>query len=281
MFKLIKWIGISTVGLGAVSYFMFGGHALSYVSTAASSIRDGISKSIPIEFELKRAAKLVKDIEPQVRKGHRQLVQAEVELEKLQRDVAFLSESVQISEKGLKTATAALSLETTVGYQLADWKGRDRIEYRLERTFEKHKNNVEMLKSKKALIVRQGRVVTAAREHLEAIKKQKNYLEDMIADLKTQKAQLDTLQASSKSINFDDPESALGQAKETLAKIKERLDVSQRCLEEELFFETSAEKLPTNRDVAAEIRYYFDAHAQESQSQHVPVKTGKRLSQVR
>ena len=279
MFKLIKWIGIGVVGVAATSYFMFGGHALSYVSTAASSIRDGISDSIPVEFELKRASKLIKDIGPQVRKGHQQLVRAEVELEKLQKDVAYLSDSVQISEKRLKAATAVLHGEDTASYRLADWRGRERIEYRLERTFEKHKNNVEMLKSKRALIERQDKVVTAAREHLNAIKKQKSYLEDMIADLKTQKAQLDTLRASSRNINFGDPDTALGQAKKTLARIKERLDVSQRCLEEEMFFETSGERLPANRDVAAEIRQYFNGEV--AQSGVVTVEMGKKLSQIR
>lgn len=278
MFKLIKWIGIGTVGVIATGYFLFGGNALSYFSTAASSLRAGISDSIPVEFELKRAAKLIKDIEPQIRKGHRQLIQAEVELEKLEKDVSFLSESVQISEKGLKSATVALSGEHTASYQLADWRNRERIEYHLERTFDKHKNNTEMLKSKRALILRQGRVVSAAREHLTAIKKEKNRLEDMIAELRTQKAQLDTLRASSQNINFDDPQTALGQAKETLAKLKERLDISQRCLEEEMFFETGVVQELSDRDVAAEIRQYF---ADQDASEVVTVKMGRKLSQIR
>ncbi len=278
MFKLIKWIGIGTVGAATAGYFLFGSNTLSYVDTAFSSIRDEINGSIPIEFELKRASKLVKDIDPQVRKGHRQLIQAEVELEKLQKDVAYLRESVQKSEKRLKAASAAID-RGEASYQLADWREHQRLEYHLERTFEKHQNNEEMLKSKTALIERQSKVVTAARQHLGAIKKQKSYLVDMIADLRTQKAQLDTLQASSRTISFDDPDTALGQAKESLAKLKERLDVAQRCLEEEMFFDGASEFKPSGRDIAAEIQDYFSE--QGAGNRAVTIEMGDKLSQVR
>jgi hypothetical protein len=101
----------------------------------------------------------------------------------------------------------------------------------------------------------------------------------MIADLRTQKAQLDTLKASSRTINFDDPDTALGQAKESLAKLKERLDVAQRCLEEEMFFDEGSEFTPSSRDIAAEIHDYFTS--KDGVNRAVTVEMGDKLSQVR
>ena len=72
--------------------------------------------------------------------------------------------------------------------------------------------------------------------------------------LKTQKRQLDALAASSRTIQLDD--TALGRAREVLDEVKNRLDVAQRMLEDELFFEPEGAGGP-RRDIVSEVRRFL------------------------
>ena len=255
MFKFLKWMVIGTVAVGAGGYLLFGSHIGSYLGTAASQIRQGISESIPIEFELKRAANLVREIEPQLHDAKREVAQAEVDLERLRDDVERLEQEVSVGERKLKTVSAAMSGDGAT-YQLASYD-RTRRQFDLERTFDAYKNNVALLRGKRALIERQERAATAARLKLDAVRTEKARLEDMIAALTTQKRLVDSQAASVQSLEIDD--SALSRAREALEDIKNRLDVAQRMLEDDVFAgETNG---PSDRDIAAEIQEFFAEEA--------------------
>ena len=83
---------------------------------------------------------------------------------------------------------------------------------------------------------------------------------DLVGQLKTQKAQIDAMKASARNFEFDD--SALGQAKQALSEVKERLDVAQKMLSDDLFFEqgmTTAGQ--PKRDILKEIKVHFSEQA--------------------
>ena len=256
--KLIKWTAIGAIGASAAGFFLFGDHAFSYLSTAASSIREGVNDKIPIEFELKRAEALIREIDPQIHEGKRQVAQAEVELENLEREVERLEEAVERGSHKLRAVTAKFGDGVTMA-QLAS-TSKYRVELDLERTFDTYRNNTALLDGKRALIERQAKAVAAARSHLDAVRSEKANLEDMIATLKTQKKQVDALAASSRNFEFDD--TALGQAKDVLASVRKRLDVQQRLIEDEIYFEAGAAKTAMGdeprRDIVAEIREHFE-----------------------
>ena len=252
MFKFLKWIAIGTVAVGAGGYLLFGSHIGSYIGTAANQIRQGISDSIPIEFELKRAANLVREIEPQLFDAKREVAQAEVDLERARDEVERLERDVKSGELRLRTASAAMSGEGA-SYQLASYD-RTRVQLGLERTFDSYKNNLALLKGKRGLIERQERAVAAARVRLDAVRTEKARLEDMIGALTTQKRLVDAQAASSRSLEIDD--SALSRAREVLDEIKNRLDVAQRMLEDEVFPGEGA-SAALNRDIASEIEAFF------------------------
>ena len=153
---------------------------------------------------------------------------------------------------------------------------RVRVEMDLERTFESYRNNVAMLKGKRALIDRQSHAVAAARTHLDAVRSEKARLQDMIAALKTQKRQLDALAASSTHISLDD--TALGQAREVLNEVKNRLDIAQKMLEDDIFFEGPVAAYKSNRDIVGEIAKYF---ADTGETEGVTVEVVEALTEVR
>ena len=253
MLKFIKWVAIGTVATVAGGYFVFGSHIMSYLGTAANSIRDGISGQIPIDFELKRAENLIREIDPQLHSARRDVAEAQVELADLEKTVERLERQVQQDERKLKTVSTALADGGEVDFRLATYE-RTRVEINLSRTFDNYKNNLALLDGKRALIERQAKAVAAAQSHLDAVRAEKARLEDMVAALKTQKKQLDTLAANSKTIELDD--TALGRARDVLENVKRRLDVAQKMLEDDIFFAGGTEQ-GSDQDIALEIQRYF------------------------
>ncbi len=67
-FKLIKWAAIGIVAVAGVGYFVFGEHLGSYAQTMTNSVRESVRGKIPIEFELKRASRLIRAIEPEIKR---------------------------------------------------------------------------------------------------------------------------------------------------------------------------------------------------------------------
>lgn len=257
MFKLIKWSVIGAVTLGAAGLFVFGDHFGSYFSTISNSVRESVRGSIPVEFEIKRAEKLIRAIDPEIHDCKREVARAEVELEHLVREVARLGKTVAKQERKLKNGSSLLTDAKVSSFALSGRSySRRRVEIDLGRTFEIYKNNKAMLMSKTALIERQTMAVGASRAKLDSVRTRKAELENTIASLKVQKHYLDALAASSRRLDLDD--SALSHATEVLAEVKKRLDVAQRMIEDDIFFTEGikADKMP-NRDILKEIRLHF------------------------
>ncbi len=258
MFKLIKWSLITVIVVGGLGFAVLGDHFGSYIGTVGSSVRDSVRGNIPIEFEIKRAEKLIRAIDPEVNECKREVARAEVELDHLVRNVARLEKLVQKQERKLKSGQKLLSDVQTSSHELATGRvySRRRVEIDLGRTFEMFKNNKAMLKSKQALIERQTVAVSASRIKLDSVRTRKVELENTIAALKVQKKHLDALAASNRRFDLDD--SALGRATEVLADVKKRLDVTQKMIEDDMFFADGItdEKTP-NRDILKEISLHF------------------------
>jgi len=264
--KLFKFSVVGVVGVAALGYFLFGDHASSYLSTMTGSVREGVRGKIPVEFQIKRAEKLIKAIEPEIQGCKRDVAGAEVELENLERDVDRLDGEVAKAEKKLKAAgavTVCADGGTVPARYASNGLANRRQELDLERTFDSYRNTVAILRGKKALIERQGKAVAAARTRLDTVRSEKARLEDLIGMLKTQKAQLDALAAGSKRFDLDD--SNLSKAKEVLAEVKKRLDVAQRMIEDDTIFAGASEQhANSDRDIGKEIREYF-ASGEEAQ----------------
>jgi chromosome segregation ATPase len=256
--KLIKWSALGLAGTAAAAFFLFGEHTTSYIGTMASSVRENVRGKIPVEFELKRAERLVADIEPQIDGCKRDVARAEVELTELDHEIENIDATVGRDERKLKAGREVLaSASGDAVYELAGRHyDRSRVELDMMRTLEAHRANVNILKSKKALRSRQAQAVEAARARLDAVRAQKTRLEDQIASLKIQKRQLDAMSATSHRFDLDD--SALSKAKELLTRVKKELDVAQRVIEDDLYHaEGIAFAVPEGVNVVKEIDEFF------------------------
>ncbi len=274
--KAVKWTILGTLVLGGAGFLLFGTNLGSYVGTMASSIKDGVEESIPVEFELKRAEKLIRAIEPQIESCKRDVARAEVELEELQESVEGMAKVVAHEEARLKSGARLLNGDGSATYELASDKlARRRVEIDLARTLDSFRNNQNILKTKRALIERQAEAVAAAQTRLTSVRAEKETLEDQIRVLKTQQQWVESMAAQSKRFDLDD--SALSQAKEALTKVRKRLDVAQKMLENDVIFhgdEPVADAIAT-RDVLKEIADEFGRTAPAPVRTAAVVETGR------
>jgi hypothetical protein len=234
VFKAFKMLILTGAVLGGTGFLLFGTNLGSYLGTMFSSVKEGIAGQIPVEFELKRATNLIQQIEPQIESCKRDVARAEVELEELQASVGKLEKVVGSEEKKLKAGARLLSSEgEVVGVTLAsETLTRRRYERDLQRTMDSFRNNEAILKTKRQLIERQTEAVDVAKQRLLAVRAERESLADQVRTLRTQQQWIESVAASQKRFDLDD--SALSQAKEALAKVKERLNIAQKMLENDM-----------------------------------------------
>lgn len=258
--KTFKWMLLGGAVLGGAGFLVLGTAFPSYVGTMASQVRENVVGQIPIDFELKRAEGLIRQIDPQIDTCKRDLARSEVELEELQQSVGRLEETVGGEEKKLKLGARLLSGDGQGTVQLAsDGFARRRVSADLQRTKDSYVNNVAILKAKRALIERQAKAVDTAKERLAAVRTEREALVDQVRALKAQQQQVEALAASSHRFDLDS--SALSQAKEVIAGVKKRLDIAQRMLENDMVFQgddPASVAAVEERNVLKEIHELFE-----------------------
>lgn len=260
MFKAIKILFLTGAVLGGTGFLLFGTDLGSYLGTVAASVKENVEGQIPVEFELKRAEKLIRQIEPQIENCKLDVARAEVELAELQGSVEDLEKVAVVEEKRLKAGARLLGGDgDEAQFTLAsDRMTQRRLEGDLRRTMDSYRNNQAILKTKRALIARQTEAVAVAQQRLAAVRAEKEHLEDQVRSLKTQQQMIETLAAGQKRFDLDD--SALSQAKEALSKVQKRLDVAQKLLENEMVWyggDAEAVAADPDRNVLQEIRECF------------------------
>jgi len=256
--KTFKMMLLGGAVLGGAGFVFLGTDFPSYLGTMASSVRESVTGQIPVEFELKRAEGLIRQIDPQIDTCKRDLARSEVELDELHQSVARLDQLVQAQEKKLRVGARLLSGDDSTSVELAvDNGARRRVSADLQRTKDSYVNNAAILKAKRALIERQERAVDAAKQRLVAVRTEREALEDQVRSLKTQQQQVEALAAS--STRFDLDSTALSQAKEVIAAVRKRLDIAQRMLENDMVFQGDDPALAVveERNVLKEIDELF------------------------
>ncbi|MCP4711930.1 MAG: hypothetical protein GY869_25195 [Planctomycetes bacterium] len=225
--KVVKRSIIGLVVLGVAGGFLLGGDMLSYVSSTRNAITDGVKDAIPVEFELRRAQDLLDDIIPEMHANQRRIVEEEIEVIALQEDienseVSLVAEKVRI-EKLRNTLTSQFA-----SYQFGRHTyTRTELVDDLNRRFELYKNAKESLDWKNAELAEREKTLSAAREHLNAIRSRKELLAIQIEGLEGKHRMIQASAAGS-GIVLDN--SKLAQTEKLLKDIKKRLDKTERML---------------------------------------------------
>ncbi len=66
MVKKVVFTGGCLMILGLLC---FGHEAFSYIRTSAGCLKDSVRNSVPVEFQIERARRMIKDLKPEVRRN--------------------------------------------------------------------------------------------------------------------------------------------------------------------------------------------------------------------
>jgi peptidoglycan hydrolase CwlO-like protein len=251
----------AALGAGALA-LMFGTSAPSYVKTAFHKMRHSVKHSVPIQFDIERARQEVADLEPAIHKSREAVAEADVDIEHLQREIASTRENLADEGRGIVALRNSLDsgnvLRTGgVTYTAEEVKGE--LARRLD-----HYNAVKKIVAdrEETLKIRQKNLVSA-KEQLQNLENSKKTLAVKIDGIEARLHQIEATQAANE-FNFD--ESALAQAKKTVADLAKRVEVQARVAEAE--GRMAGKSIPIviepSRDILREVDAEFGVPASDS-----------------
>ena len=235
--------------------FFFGRDAWSYMSTSAGWVKDSVKSSVPMEFEIERARTMIKDLVPDIQKNMHVIAKEEVEVERLEKQIAQ-------SENKLNTDRASLlrlKSDLAGNQDRYEYGGRtytvSQVKLDLANRFERYKTGDATLASLREIHSARQNSLEAARQKLEGMLAAKRQLEVDVENLEARLKMVEAAQTTSE-YNFDD--SRLSRAKELISDLRTRLDVAAKMVDAQGNFhaEIPLEETATG-DIVEEVTEYF------------------------
>lgn len=236
---------------------MFGREAVSYVTTSAGWMHQTVKDAVPIEFELERARKMIRDLDPEIRKNMTLIAREEVSVERL-------GESIRKSESQLAQAKGDImklneDLQSGSEYYVYAKRTYSAKQVRddLENRFQRFKSKEDAVHHLRKVQEARQSALHAAQQKLEAMMAAKSQLEVEIEQLEARMKMVQVAQTRS-NFNFDD--SHLSRTKDLLGDIQARIDVAARLANADEHYH---EEIPvrssevTDADISDEITRYF------------------------
>jgi chromosome segregation ATPase len=244
-------------GAGAVllSALFFGRDAWSYVSTSAGWVKDSVKSSVPVEFEIERARAMIKDLVPDIQKNMHVIAKEEVEVERLQKQIAQMEEKQGADRVGL------LRLKSDLASNKGSYEygGRtftvSQVKLDMSNRFERFKTNDATLESMRQICQAREKSLSAARQKLDGMLAARRQLDVDVQNLDAKLKMVEAAQTTS-DFNFDD--SRLARCKDLISDLRTRLDVAAKMVDAQGNFQG---EIPLNEaassDIVEEVTEYF------------------------
>jgi phage shock protein A len=222
---MIRKALIAVGGVTLLSVLFFGRDAASYVTTSVGWVTDSVKSQVPIEFEIERARRMVKNLVPDIRKNMHVIAQEEVEIDRLGKEIARTEETMTREKAEIMKLKEDLATVQPVYYYAGKKYSVTQVRVDLANRFERYKTHDGMLASLREIQTHRRSSLDAARQKLENMLVAKRQLEADVAQLEANFKMVEVAQTLSEH-NIDD--SQLGRAKELIADIRTRLKVAER-----------------------------------------------------
>ena len=259
---MLKKIIIGGLGTMLVLGFVFGTDTISYLTTSAERVSDSVRDSVPIEFQIDRARKMVRDLEPEIRRSMHVIAKEEVEVEQLNKQIS------KAEAKTSKDKTEIMRLQTDLksGQSVFRYAGNSytqgEVREDLSRRFARFKTADATLGSLQDMRDARQRNLEAARQKLSAMISAQRQLRVEVENLEAKLKLVEVAQASS-DLQLDD--SQLARAKQLMTDIRARLDVAAKLASADTNFQ---DEIPLSaidsEDITDQVTEYFQLDAPES-----------------
>lgn len=255
MFKktLLAGAAVTTLGL-----LFFGRDAVSYVGTTVGWIKDSVKNSVPIDFELQRARRLIKNLVPDIRQNMQRIAAEEVEVERLARQIADNSSRLQTDRAEIVRLQGDLENNHGTLHYAGRRYSPNEVKADLSRRFERYKTHQATLDSLSQMQRARQRSLEAARRKLEGMLAAKRQLEVDVEHLEARHKMVQTAESTS-NYNFDD--SQLSRCRDMVSELRTRLDVAERMLEADVIVQDEIPlDSPAPANIVQDVADYFHAH---------------------
>ena len=246
-------------GLGAMTVLavlLLGRDAASYFGTSFGWVKSSVKNSVPVEFEIERARQMVQNLVPDIRRNMHVIAQEEVEVEKLEKQIAS-TEATLTRDRAelLRLKTDLATGQSTFQYAGRSY-GADEVKVDLANRFERFKTHDSTHKSLREILDARKRSLQAARKKLEGMFAAKRKLEVDVENLEARLKMVEVAQTTS-DYNFDD--SQLARAKDLIGDVRTRLNVAERLVHAESTISDGGIPLsePASHDIVDQVTDYF------------------------
>ena len=252
MIKRLIVVGGSALLLSTI---VCGRDVWSYVRTSAGCLKDSVSNSVPMEFQLERARQMIKDLIPEVQKNMHAIAKEEVELQRLESQIADSDERLAREKEQMNR----LKSDLLSGGGEFRYGGRqytvEQVKLDLANRFDRYKTADATLVSLKQIETARQRSLDAARQKLEGMLSAKRQLQVEVENLAARNQMVAAAQTTS-NYNFDDSE--LGRVKELISGLRERLEVNERLVNSDQYYH---DEIPVDKtapdNIVEQISRYF------------------------
>lgn len=259
---MIRKLLFGVVGLAVIAGLAIGTGAKSYVCTSADWVKESVKSTVPIEFEIERARKMVKDIVPEIRANMHRIAKEEVALGRLEEQIAQQEQQLDKDQAAVMRLRNDLATgEATFTYASHTYTA-EQVREDLSRRFVRYKTKDATVENMQKIFEARSRGLDEARNRLDAMLASKRRLELEVEQLESRLKRLEASQAASE-YSFDD--SHLGRVKELVSELESRLEVEERLIEESpiLFDEIPLDdEVPEN--LLDQITEYFETPVDEA-----------------
>lgn len=238
---------------------VFGRGAWSYLTTGYERATQSVEDSVPLEFQIDRARKMVRDLEPEIRRSMAVIAKEEVEVESLDKRI----ESAQTKAEKEKGEIIRLQSDLGTGKNVFRYAGHEytsgEVKQDLSRRFARYKTSDATLGSLSDMRDARQQNLEAAREKLTAMMNAQRQLQVEVENLEAKLKLVEVAQASS-DLKLDD--SQLARAKELIGEIRTRLDVAAKLASADTNFKEEIPlDEPTSEDITDQVADYFQLKA--------------------
>ena len=231
---MIKKTIITTAAILLAGVMLFGRNTIGYIRTSLGYVHDSVQNSVPVGFEIDHARQMIQDLVPEVRKNMHVIAKEEVEVQRLEEQIANSeSKLAKDKEQILRLKTDLATAKDTYQYGGRNYTAAE-VKTDLANRFERYKTAEATLASLKQVHDARVKSLAAARQKLEGMLAQKRQLQVEVENLEARNQMVAAAQTTS-NYQFDD--SQLGRAKELVQNLKTRLEVSEKLVNAESEFQ--------------------------------------------
>jgi hypothetical protein len=231
MLKRVIWGG---AGATVLAMLLFGGReAVSYVRTSAGWVKESVKSNVPIEFEIERARRMVKDLVPDIRKNMHVIATEEVEVDQLAKKIDGAEGRLAKDRTELMKLKGDLAANKGVFRYAGRDYSADQVKIDLANRFERYKTNDATLGSLREMHLARQRSLDAARQKLEGMLAAKRQLE---VDVEQLEARLKMVEAAQTTSDYAFDDTQLSRVKELVTDLRTRLEVAEKLVNAESQF---------------------------------------------